>query len=197
MSPSDGEELLHIDAAIARITSAVPEYPYLLSTGTAAEPRYHYPTHQEAESWARNTPFRQSEERLQYMTYVYREPGETCFVVRSHIDEERDRLAAQALKKKKVAGGVAIGAGTPVQGTANRTKISLSAYRSQKAAGTLALKSPEKKVKDLENGGKRDIVEMEGKKKINGAVKGIKIDTPKREEKPVSSLKRYVKCARA
>jgi len=179
MSASDAEDLLNIDAAIKRITNAVPEYPYLLSAPVTVEPRYHYPSHQEAESWARHTPFRHNEERLQYMTYVYREPGESCFVVRSHIDEERDRLAAQ---KKTVNGSRPA---TPLQSTANKKKISLSAYKSKLAAGTLVSKdpSPEKEAVKMV----QPIV-----KTLNGLLKeGLVAE--KREEKPSPSLKRHVK----
>ena len=134
MSESDAEELRKIDAAFERIFNTVPEYPYILSV-PSAEPRYHYPSRQEAESWAKNTPFKLSEEHLQYMTYIYREPSESCFVMRSHIDEERDRLAYT----KKV-NGIASRPTTPAQNGATKKKITLSAYKDKLASGNTAQK---------------------------------------------------------
>jgi len=136
MSPADAEELRKLDAAVDRIFKAVPEHPYILSV-PCDEPRYHYPSQQEAQSWAKHTPFSLDEERLQYMTYLYREPSESCFVVRSQVDEERDRLAH--IKKLN---GAPSAPNTPLLSSVAKKKISLSAYKS-KLAGQKAA-SPEK-----------------------------------------------------
>jgi hypothetical protein len=135
MSPADAEELLKLDAAVDRIFKAVPEHPYILSV-PCDEPRYHYPSLQEAHSWQKNTPFSLDEERLQYMTFLYREPSESCFVVRSQVDEERDRLAA--LKKKNALSSVP---STPLLKSTAKTKISFGAYKA-KLSGKAT--SPEK-----------------------------------------------------
>jgi hypothetical protein len=135
MSPADAEELRNLDAAVDRIFKAVPEHPYILSV-PCDEPRYHYPSLQEAHSWQKNTPFSLDEERLQYMTFLYREPSESCFVVRSQVDEERDRLAA--LKKKNALPSLP---NTPLLKSTAKNKISFGAYKA-KLSGKAT--SPEK-----------------------------------------------------
>jgi hypothetical protein len=136
MSPADADELRQLDAAVDRIFKAVPEHPYILSV-PCDEPRYHYPSLQEAQSWQKNTPFSLDEERLQYMSFLYREPSETCFVVRSQVDEERDRLAA--LKKQN---GMSSSPSTPLLKSAAKNKISFGAYKA-KLSGKPTM-SPEK-----------------------------------------------------
>ncbi|KIV98566.1 hypothetical protein, variant [Verruconis gallopava] len=181
-----------VDAACARITAAIPEYPYLLSAPVNVEPRYHYPTRQEAESWARNTPFYLHEEGLQYMTYVYREPGQSCFVVRSHIDEERERLQAaqqhqqkllnNTSKKEVIKNETATTLGMPVAGSGNKKKISFSAYKSKLAEGKVNQKhmSPEKE---------RPVVRMNPRE--DGRMNGVKTEHKiQKEEQQGSGLKR-------
>ena len=104
-SATTTNEIALANAALARIQSSIPELPYSLSAPVNVEPRYHYPSRQEAESWRHKTPFYPHEEHLQYMTYVYRDPGESCFKVRSEIDLERERAEQEAeLQKAKSAG---------------------------------------------------------------------------------------------
>jgi hypothetical protein len=137
MSPADVEELRKLDAAVDRIFKAVPDHPYILSV-PCDEPRYHYPSLQEAHSWQQNTPFSLDEERLQYMTFLYREPSESCFVVRSQVDEERDRLAF--LKKQS---GLHSLPTTPLLKSTAKNKISFGAYKAKLAGRT---GSPEKHI---------------------------------------------------
>ncbi|QDS76963.1 hypothetical protein FKW77_005412 [Venturia effusa] len=135
MSDRDAQELRKLDAAIDRIFNAVPADPYILSV-PCDEPTFQYPSRQEAHSWQRHTPFSLDEERLQYMTYVYREPGDSCFVVRSQIDEDRDRLKAQ-IKAQKVSHPLS-GTNTPSQGT--KKKLSFGAYKTKLAGGPVEYK---------------------------------------------------------
>lgn len=160
MSDRDAQELRKLDAAVDRIFKAVPDHPYILSV-PCDEPRFHYPSRQEAHSWQRHTPFSLDEERLQYMTYIYREPGESCFVVRSQVDEDRDRQKAQYAQK---APSFLSGTNTPSQGT--KKKISLSAYKNKLAGGPVQYKEavPEKQKEKVESN-------MEGKK-VNGVTAG-------------------------
>jgi hypothetical protein len=119
------------------------------------------------------------------MTYVYREPGESCFVVRSKLDEERDRLAAQG--KKQINGALSAAAsnrpGTPA---GNKNKLSLSAWKSRVAGEKAEVKhpSPEKEVpKEMES---------QEVKKVNGVKSEVKPEPEvKKEELPAQSLKRY------
>lgn len=141
MSNRDAQELRKLDAAVDRIFNAVPDNPYILSV-PCDEPRFHYPSRQEAHSWQRHTPFSLDEERLQYMTYIYRDPGDSCFVVRSQVDEDRDRQKAQHHAEK--APSFLSGTSTPSQGT--KKKLSLSAYKTKIAGGPVEYKEvvPEK-----------------------------------------------------
>lgn len=141
MSDRDAQELRKLDAAVDRIFKAVPDNPYILSV-PCDEPRFHYPSRQEAHSWQRHTPFSLDEERLQYMTYIYREPGDSCFVVRSQVDEDRDRQKAQNHAQK--APSFPSGTNTPSQGA--KKKLSLSAYKTKLAGGPVEYKEvvPEK-----------------------------------------------------
>ncbi|TID20206.1 hypothetical protein E6O75_ATG07666 [Venturia nashicola] len=161
MSDRDAQELRKLDAAVDRIFKVVPENPYILSV-PCDEPRYHYPSRQEAQSWLRDTPFSQDEERLQYMTYIYRDPGESCFVVRSQVDEDRDRQKAQHHAHK--APSFLSGTSTPNQGT--KKKLSLSAYKTKLAGGPVEYKEiiPEKVEEKVEP-------KME-EKKVNGVKAG-------------------------
>jgi hypothetical protein len=134
MSDRDAQELRKLDAAVDRIFKAVPDHPYILSV-PCDEPRFHYPSRQEAHSWQRHTPFSLDEERLQYMTYIYRDPAESCFVVRSQVDEDRDRQKAQSAQKTP---SFLRGTNTPSQGT--KKKITLSAYKTKKAGGPVEYK---------------------------------------------------------
>jgi hypothetical protein len=181
MSHRDADELRKLNAAVDRIFKAVPEDPYILSV-PCGEPRYHYPSRQESQSWARNTPFSHDEERLQYMTYIYREPGESCFVIRSQVDEERDRQKATYAQK---APSFLSGTNTPNQSA--KKKISLSAYKSKLAGGATEQKapSPEKEKNKIEP-------TMEDKR-VNGVGTGSKPVKPAEAvQTPIASgQKRY------
>ena len=189
-NPKDADELAKLDLACTRIGNAIPELPYALSCPVNVEPRYHYPSRQEAESWRNNTPFYPHEEGLQYMTYVYREPGESCFVVRSHVDEERERREvaerekgrqqAQHLRngsRSEVGSVSSTRPGTPTVGAGGgaasvaKKKISLSAYKEKVAGGKGDKKeqSPEKEVQPLKS-------LLEAKKQINGAKDELKME---------------------
>jgi len=158
MSDRDADELRKLNAAVDRIFKAVPEHPYILSV-PCGEPRYHYPSRQEGQSWARNTPFPLDEERLQYMTYIYREPGESCFVIRSQVDEERDKQKASYPYE---APSFLSGTNTPNQSA--KKKITLSAYKNKLAGGTAEQKSASPK-KEKEKGTTAPIME---EKRVNG-----------------------------
>jgi hypothetical protein len=86
-------ELQKLDTIYTTLSAAIPERPYLLSVPVNVEPRYHYPSRQEAESWQRNTPFYLHEEGLQYMSFVLRDQADSCFKIASFLDEERERAA--------------------------------------------------------------------------------------------------------
>ena len=125
------------------------------------------------------------------MTYVYREPGDSCFVVRSEIDEERDRLAAQEqLQRKKElhshrrnGSATSTRSVTPLVGSGSgevkKNKISLSAYKNKIAGGT------KEETKEETVPKKEPVVTMdrvETKKQANGVKVESKPETKKKEE---------------
>ena len=124
----DAEELRKLDAAVDRIRKVIPETPYIL-TVPCAEPRYHYPSSQEARSWQKNTLFELHEEHLQYMSFVYREHGDSCFLVRTQVDEERDRR----LREQKM-NGLTNGKVAALQSSTPKKKISLHDYKSKQSS---------------------------------------------------------------
>lgn len=126
------------------------------------------------------------------MTYVYREPGESCFVLSSHIDEEREREAAQEAKKreKKLAGTNGVvsettRAGTPIGSV--KKKMSFNAYKSKMAGGKveeLKEPSPEKDAPaQKESQEEREAKRATSEVRIKGEVK--------KEELPAAGTKRY------
>lgn len=129
LAAKDEEELHKLDQVFKRIRTNIPDAPYII-TVPCAEPRYHHWSREQAESWCRNTPFDPSEERLQYMSFLYRDHADSCFVCRTEVDEERDRRAA--MKTKSVPSGTS----TP-RSDAPKKKISLAAYSKNKQANGL------------------------------------------------------------
>lgn len=130
LSAEDAEELRKLEDAFDRIRNNIPDAPYIV-TVPCAEPRYHHWSAEQAASWCRNTPFDPGEERLQYMSFILRDPSDSCFVCRTEVDEERDRRAA--MKDKTTPSN----ASTPVRNNVPKKKITLAAYKSQKASGLL------------------------------------------------------------
>lgn len=129
LAAEDEEELRKLDQVYKRISTNIPDTPYII-TVPCAEPRYHHWSREQAESWCRNTPFDPSEERLQYMSFLYRDHADSCFVCRTEVDEERDRRAA--MKTKSAPSGTS----TP-RSDVPKKKISLAAYSKSKQANGL------------------------------------------------------------
>lgn len=129
LAAEDEEELRKLDQVFKRIRTNIPDAPYII-TVPCAEPRYHHWSREQAESWCRNTPFDPSEERLQYMSFLYRDHADSCFVCRTEVDEERDRRAA--MKTKSAPSGTS----TP-RSDVPKKKISLAAYSKSKQANGL------------------------------------------------------------
>jgi len=127
MFDEDAEELRLLDAAVDRIRKNIPENPYILTI--PSDSKYHVSRH-EAESWHRNTPFAPHEEHLQYMSFIYREHGDSCIIAKTEVDEERERK-----ERYMRANGIPSGRSTPLQSTGPKKKISLAAYKSKQAGG--------------------------------------------------------------
>jgi hypothetical protein len=129
MSPSDKTTSDNVDAVLDRLLKVLPELPYILSIESNLpfdRDRQDY----EQRYWAKNYPFRPSELRLQYLSYLFRDNTDSCFVIRTEVDEDRERRAREGAKSK----GFLTASGTPGT-TAAKKKISFSAYKSKVAAG--------------------------------------------------------------
>lgn len=134
LSEEDQKELALLDAAFQRIKRAVPNAPYILST-PSLNPYQHYSRH-EARSWMMGHLFTPDEEHLQYRTFHYREPYQDCFVLQPGEEEEPE------IERPKSQAST-----TPHHGP--KKKISLSAYKSQKANGVITPASGSKKVSPM------------------------------------------------
>jgi len=153
ISVDDTRELGALDEEVERIRGYISEKPYIL-TAPCVEPRYHHWSRQEQESWCHITPFfTPDEERLQYMSFLYRDHSDSCFVVRTEVDEERERKAASQRTK-----GISSGQSTPGS-TGPKKKISLKDYKNKQAGGNSV----------KEESGLRQEVKASA---VDGAVKG-------------------------
>lgn len=95
------------------------------------------------------------------MTYIYHDPGDSCFVLSSQVDEDRDRQKGQYAHK---APSFLSGTNTPSQGA--KKKISLSAYKSKLAGGPV-------EYKDTVEEKKKDKIEPKmADRKVNGVAAG-------------------------
>jgi len=66
---------------------------------------------------------------LQYMSFLYRDHSDSCFVVKTEVDEERERLAGG----QKIR-GISSGQSTPIS-TGPKKKISLKDYKNKQTGG--------------------------------------------------------------
>ncbi|KAJ9641836.1 hypothetical protein H2199_005049 [Coniosporium tulheliwenetii] len=172
LSAEDIEELRQLDAAVNRIRKQIPETPYIV-TVPCAEPRYHHPSRERAESWCKDTPFTPDEERLQYMSFMYREPGTDCFVLRTEMDEERDRRRFY---------GINSGTNTPMQSTGPKKKISFGAYKNRKANA-----SPAKLAGNDDGAENKDQAQVNGHKAESQQLADVpKLEIPRGQKRPLN-----------
>lgn len=163
MSDEHAEELRKLDAAVDRIRKNIPDTPYILTI--PSDSRYHVSRH-EAESWHRDTPFAPNEEHLQYMSFLYREHGDSCIIARTEVDEERERR-----ERYMKANGIPSGRNTPLQSTGPKKKISLAAYKSKQAGGQ------EAKQATTHGERKKEVAQLNGDS--NAMSKALPASTPK------------------
>ncbi|KAK7524794.1 hypothetical protein IWZ03DRAFT_33523 [Phyllosticta citriasiana] len=194
LSAEDADELRKLDDAFDRIRNNIPDAPYIV-TVPCAEPRYHHWSAEQAASWCRNTPFDPGEERLQYMSFILRDPSDSCFVCRTEVDEERDRRAAM---KDKITPS---SASTPVRNNVPKKKISLAAYKSQKASGLLGKPSGSEEKTKREDSRLREVhslpdkppptevVSEKGQKRPRDDVDAKQSSSPSRDESPPAAKK--------
>jgi hypothetical protein len=130
MPPTNKEDLQKIDAALDTLLLALPELPYILTVPTGDLPHDRDGQQVEQVHWCSQSLFRPDESHLQYTSFLYRESSDGVFVVRTEVDDERDRKDRE---RKRL--GMASAPGTPVVRTGGpKKKISLSAYKNKIAS---------------------------------------------------------------
>ncbi|KAL1636934.1 hypothetical protein SLS56_001031 [Neofusicoccum ribis] len=186
LAAEDEEELRKLDQVFKRIRTNIPDTPYII-TVPCAEPRYHHWSREQAESWCRNTPFDPSEERLQYMSFLYRDHADSCFVCRTEVDEERDRRAA--MKTKSAPSGTS----TP-RSDVPKKKISLAAYSRSKQANGLPPKpgsGPDESKKDTPIKESRNLPDKSADAQKPAAKQDLSFATSETEEEKPSPVKKH------
>ncbi|TKA71009.1 hypothetical protein B0A49_09346 [Cryomyces minteri] len=111
----DAEERRSVDAIVERISKVIPQAPYILTVPQDG-PKYQHFTRESAESWLIGTPFHQGEDPLlQYQSFLYREHGSDCFVLRT--EDEMNGLNGYPMGNGARTNGLPSGAaglgGTP------------------------------------------------------------------------------------
>ncbi|KAL2353274.1 hypothetical protein BJ546DRAFT_116756 [Cryomyces antarcticus] len=129
----DAEERRSVDAIVERISKVIPQAPYILTVPQDG-PKYQHFTRESAESWLIGTPFHQGEDPLlQYQSFLYREHGSDCFVLRT--EDEMNGLNGYPVGNGARTNGLPSGVNTPAQGAVPKKKITLGAYKAKQAAG--------------------------------------------------------------
>jgi hypothetical protein len=124
-SQQDQDDFDELDRSFKRIKTVVPPNPYILSTPSMDPYRYH--SQQEANAWMLGHLWKHNEEHLQYRTYLYREPCQDCFELQAGEDDEPE--------PERPRSQISQASNTTSQGP--KKKISLSAYKSKQANGTI------------------------------------------------------------
>ena len=124
-SQQDQDDFDELDRSFKRIKTVVPPNPYILSTPSMDPYRYH--SQQEANAWMLGHLWKHNEEHLQYRTYLYREPCQDCFELQAGEDDEPE--------PERPRSQISQTSNTTSQGP--KKKISLSAYKSKQANGTI------------------------------------------------------------
>jgi hypothetical protein len=140
MSAFSIAEQTKIDSSLARFSKEIPDHPYILSVPNFDLP--HKRPHElalEESRWIRDSPFTPDEAHLQYMTFLLRDTSDSCFELRTQVDEERE----QRMRERERNGTTAteVGVGTSKVGPAKK-KISLAAYKQKKEKGYVSDSKP-------------------------------------------------------
>lgn len=127
---SDSDDLPNLDARLHRLSQrTLPRSPYLLTV--PSDKPYHISS-QQADNWRIGSPFDVNEEKLQYMTFLSRNWEDSLLVAVGGWDDEQGGIMETGTA---TADGLATRANTPQQGTTQKKKITLSAYKNKARAG--------------------------------------------------------------
>jgi hypothetical protein len=140
MSAVSIAEHAKVDSSLARFERLIPDHPYILSV-----PNFDLPLKRphelalEESRWIRDSPFGPEEAHLQYMTFLLRDTSDSCFELRTQVDEEREQRMRERDRNGTTVTGV--GVGTQKTGPAKK-KISLAAYKEKKEKGYVSESKP-------------------------------------------------------
>jgi len=119
LGSSQADRCRTVNTILDRTSSNLSNAPYIVH---CAGPNYRVGGHHKY-NWQSDTTFAVDEEYLQHLSFVYRDPVTSCFLLRSEYEEEARRV--------KLGGGASSGTVTPLPSQGAKKKISLSAYKNK------------------------------------------------------------------
>ncbi|KAI9815683.1 MAG: hypothetical protein M1827_002079 [Pycnora praestabilis] len=124
-SAADLEDPHNIDARLSRLGQDIlPKSPYLLTI--PSDRPFRVSPYQE-NNWRIGSPFAEHEEQLQYVSFLHRDWDDSILVAKGDWEEKDEVMEKEQVSKN----GERSGTSTPVNGQAQKKKISLSAYKSK------------------------------------------------------------------
>jgi hypothetical protein len=125
------KEKSKIDACLDTLLKSIPDVPYILTVPSYELDIEPWKLRNEQNLCRQAYPFRTAELHHQYMSFLWRDSTDSCFEIRTEIDEERERKARE--QKYKAINEVAAPSPLPTGGT--KKKITLAAYKNKIAGG--------------------------------------------------------------
>jgi hypothetical protein len=183
------KEKAKLDAALEPLLNLIPDVPYILTFPSYELNIEPWKLHNEQILCRQAYPFRTAELNRQYMSFLWRDSTESCYEIRTELDEERERKAKE--QRRPIMSEVAGSSPLPTAGT--KKKISFTAYKSKlSGADKSQVASPEPTKADrgepkivITNGDKNDTPQNS---KPNSET--VKDATSKRTETPTRPGKR-------
>lgn len=151
------KEKLKTDASLDPLLKSIPDVPYILTVPSDDLDIESWKLRNEQSICRQTYPFRTAELHLQYMSFLWRDSADSCFEIRTEVDEERERKARD--QKHKSISDQAGSSPLPTAGT--KKKITLAAYKNKLTGGDKSqVASPEPS--KLERNESKDIDAQKG-----------------------------------
>ena len=154
------EERRLIDLALQPLFKATPDLPYFLHIPCPDLPFDRQRLRIEQEQWCQQYNFKPEELHRQYTTFIYHDRANSCFHLRTDVDEERDRRARERQTSARSSAPP-----TPPHPPVARKKISLAAYKSKRS-------SPKPPPEPAKSDSSKSSPETNSIPKMNGASNG-------------------------
>ena len=157
-----------LDALVDRIAKFIPSAPYVPSI-PQDDAKSHHNYWQSSRAWFYDTPFREDEhQNLQYMTFLYQDPIESC--IQLHNMDEYDRSASRSQHANK-SNGIQSVTSMSSQSSAPKKKMTVGDYIKKQINGGsgLAQRPPQQSkhsetAPSKENGVDEDITKKSSEK---------------------------------